>query len=61
MKEAQDRKRAKYQQLVEDGGGRNRWKTKCMQVEVGTRGFAGQSLGKACSVLGITDANRRRA
>jgi len=34
MAEAQERKRAKYQELVEDCR-RNRWRTRCMPVEVG--------------------------
>ncbi|KAK0146299.1 hypothetical protein N1851_014401 [Merluccius polli] len=60
MEEAQERKREKYQELVEDCR-RNRWKTRCMPVEVGSPGFASHSLSKAYGTLGITGANRRRA
>ena len=52
-----ERKREKYQELVEDCR-RNGWRTRCMPVEVGSRGFVSHSLSKA---LGITGANRRRA
>lgn len=38
MEEVQERKREKYQELVEDRR-RNGWKTTCMPVEVGSRGF----------------------
>ncbi|XP_059199347.1 uncharacterized protein LOC131979398 [Centropristis striata] len=60
MEEAQERKREKYQELVEDCR-RNGWKTRCMPVEVGCRGFASHSLSKAYGTLGITGVNRRRA
>lgn len=60
MEEAQERKREKYQELVEDCR-RNGWKTRCMPVEVGCRGFANYSLSKAYGTLGITGENRRRA
>ncbi len=60
MEEDQERKREKYKELVDDCL-RNRWRTKCMPVEVGSRGFASHSLSKAYGTLGITGANRRRA
>ncbi len=60
MEEAQERKREKYQELMEDCR-RNGWRTRCMPVEVGSRGFASHSLSKAYGTLGITGANRRRA
>ena len=60
MEEAQKRKREKYQELVEDCW-RNGWRTRCMPVEVGCRGFAGHSLSKAYGTLDITGANQRRA
>lgn len=41
MEEAQEKKRAKYQELVEDCH-RNGWRTTCMPVEVGSQGFASQ-------------------
>lgn len=50
MEEAHERKREKYQELVEDCR-RNGWRTRCMPVEVGTQ----------YGTLGITGANRRRA
>ncbi|CAM4608140.1 unnamed protein product [Leuciscus chuanchicus] len=53
MEEAQERKREKYQELVEDYR-RNGWRTRCMPVEVGSRGFASYSLSKAYGTLGIT-------
>ncbi|XP_057179398.1 taste receptor type 1 member 2-like [Triplophysa rosa] len=54
MEEAQERKREKYQELVEDCW-RNGWRT-----EVGSREFASHSLSNAYGTLGITGANRRR-
>ena len=60
MEEAQERKREKYQELVEDCR-RNGWRTRCMPVEVGSRGFASHSLIKAYGTMGITGANQRRA
>ena len=60
MEEAQERKREKYQELVEDCR-RNGWRTRCMPVEVGSRGFASHSLSKAYGALGIKGANRSRA
>jgi len=38
VEEAQERKRAKYQELVEDCR-KNGWRTRCMHVEVGSRGI----------------------
>lgn len=58
MEKAKERKREKYQELVEDCW-RNGWKTKCMPVEVGSRGFASHSLSKAYGTVGITGANRK--
>ncbi len=60
MEEAQGRKWEKYQELVENCR-RNGWRTRCMPVEVGSRGFASHSLSKAYSMLDITGANLRRA
>lgn len=60
MEEAQQRKRGKYEELLEVCR-RNGWKTRCMPVEVGCRGFAGNSLSKAYRMQGITGASRRRA
>ncbi len=60
IEEAQERKREKYQELVEDCR-KNGWRTRSMLVEVGSRGFASHYLSKAYSTLGITGANRIRA
>ena len=46
IEDAQERKREKYQELVEDCR-RNGWRTRCMPVEVGSQGFASHSLNKA--------------
>ncbi|XP_049336392.1 uncharacterized protein LOC125802421 [Astyanax mexicanus] len=60
IEEANERKRAKYQELVEEcrGGG---WKTFYEPIEVGCRGFAGRSLCKVLSRLGIVGAAKKRA
>lgn len=39
----------------------NGWKAKCEPMEVGCRGFAGQSLCKAYNMLGTAGTRRRRA
>jgi len=47
MEEPQERKREEeYQELVEDCH-KNGWRTRCMPVEVGSRGLAGHSHSKA--------------
>ncbi len=58
--EANERKRGKHAELVEDCC-RREWRARCMPVEVGGRGFAGKSLCKAYSLLGITGAQKRQA
>ncbi len=60
LDEAHERKRTKYEELVIDCR-KQGWKARCMLIEVGCRGFVGQSLYKTLSVLGITGAERRRA
>jgi len=60
MEEANERKRAKYSQLVEECRS-NGWRTICQPVEVGCRGFVGHSLCRAYKMLGITGASQRRA
>ncbi|KAL4008469.1 hypothetical protein ACER0C_002321 [Sarotherodon galilaeus] len=60
MEEAHERKRAKYSELVEECRS-NGWRARCQPIEVGCRGFAGQSLCRAYKMLGITGANQRRA
>lgn len=60
IEEANERKRAKYRELVEEcreGG----WRTFYEPIEVGCRGFAGRSLCKVLSRLGITGAAKKRA
>ena len=60
MEEASERKREKYAELVEECRNRG-WRARCLPIEVGGRGFAGKSLCKAYSLLGITGARKRRA
>ncbi|XP_053176235.1 uncharacterized protein LOC128359949 [Scomber japonicus] len=60
MEEASGRKREKYAELVEDCRNRG-WRARCLPIEVGGRGFAGKSLCRAYSLLGITGARKRRA
>ena len=59
MEEAHQRKLCKYQELVDDCKS-NGWKTWCLPVEVGCRGFAGQSLWQALRLLGITGMARKK-
>lgn len=58
MDEANERNRAKYQPLVEEGR-LNGWRARCEPIEC--RGFAGQSLCRVYSMLGIRGASKRRA
>ena len=60
IEEAYERKRSKYQELVEQCQ-RGGWRTRCMPIEVGCRGFAGRSLCRAYTLLGITGAEKRKA
>lgn len=60
LEEAHERKRAKYADLVEECRN-NGWRTRCQPIEVGCRGFVGQSLCRAYKMLGITGASQRRA
>lgn len=60
LQEAYKRKRAKYEGLVIDFQ-KQGWKARCMPIEVGSKGFAGQSLYRACSALGIKGVKRRKA
>lgn len=60
IEEASERKREKYADLVEECRGRG-WRARCLPIEVGVRGFAGKSLCKAFSLLGITGARKRKA
>lgn len=60
MEEANERKRAKYSELVEECQS-NGWRTRCQTIEVGCRGFVDQSLCRAYKMLGITGASQRKA
>ncbi|RXN29637.1 reverse transcriptase [Labeo rohita] len=60
MEEANERKRAKYQELVEECRSQG-WKTYCEPLEVGCRGFAGRSLCKVLTMLGLTSEAKRKA
>lgn len=60
IEEANERKRAKYAELVEECQN-NGWRARCEPIEVGCRGFAGQSLCRAYNILGIIGASKRRA
>ncbi len=60
MEEAFEQKRAKYEELA--GECRNRgWKTRCLPIEVGCRGFVGQSLCRALKLLGIRGLHKNKA
>ncbi|KAK6188376.1 hypothetical protein SNE40_004559 [Patella caerulea] len=59
IEEAYERKMAKYQQLVEDCKQRG-WRTWCLAIEVGCRGFAGQSMWRALRTLGLVGAERKK-
>lgn len=60
MEEAAERKHARYADLVEDCC-KQRWRTWCLPIEVGCRGFAGRSLCKAFHLLGITGVQKKQA
>ena len=51
MEEASERKRAKYEELAGECRSRG-WRTQCNPIEVGCRGFVGQSLIRAPKMLG---------
>lgn len=59
MEEAQERKLKKYQDLVLKSQ-QNGWKAWNLPVEVGCRGFAGQSLWRTLGILGIEGLARKR-
>ncbi|KAI8519123.1 hypothetical protein Bbelb_023800 [Branchiostoma belcheri] len=58
--EAHERKRAKYTELVIDSQKRG-WRARCAPVEVGCRGFAGQSLSRSLKLLGVRGPQLRHA
>jgi ribA/ribD-fused uncharacterized protein len=58
MEAAHERKMLKYQELTSECREKG-WKTWCMAIEVGCRGFAGQSLWRCARMLGITGKQRK--
>lgn len=60
MEEAIERKRAKYEELAGECQSKG-WKTRCNPIEVGCRGFIGQSLVRALKMLGVRGQPSRRA
>ncbi|XDV14344.1 hypothetical protein PO909_014615 [Leuciscus waleckii] len=60
MEEAFERKRAKYEELAGECRSRG-WRTRCNPIEVGCRGFVGQSLIRALKMLGVKGLHIRKA
>ena len=60
MDEANERKRSKYQELVDECR-RQGWKTIFEPLEVGCRGFAGRSLCRVFTQLGLVGEAKRKA
>lgn len=60
MEEASERKRAKYEELAGECRRRG-WRTRCNPIEVGCRGFVGQSLVRALKMLGVRELHDKRA
>ncbi|XP_062848878.1 ankyrin repeat domain-containing protein 26 isoform X2 [Trichomycterus rosablanca] len=60
VEEANERKRAKYSELVAECRSKG-WKARCEPVEVGCRGFAGQSLPHTLKLLGVKGQLCRKA
>lgn len=60
MEEAFERKRAKYEELAGECRSRG-WRTRCNPIEVGCRGFVGQSLIRALKMLGVKGLHNRKA
>jgi ribA/ribD-fused uncharacterized protein len=58
MEAAHERKMLKYQDLTAECREKG-WKTWCLAIEVGCRGFAGQSLWRCARMLGITGKPRK--
>lgn len=58
IKEANERKRAKYQELVEECRDRG-WRTFYEPIKVGWRGFAGCSLSNVLTQLGVTGVYKK--
>ena len=55
-----ERKLEKYQELVEQCKV-NKWRTACYPIEVGCRGFAGRSVCRVLSRLGMIGEKKRKA
>ena len=60
IEEAFERKRAKYEELAGECRSRG-WTTRCNPIEVGCRGFVGQSLIRALKMLGLKGLHNRKA
>lgn len=60
IKEAHERKRAEYQELIEQCQ-RQGWSARSVPIEVGSRGFVGHRLCRAFMMLGIRLAAKMRA
>lgn len=60
MEEAHERKRDKYEDLKSICQSRG-WRAMCWPVEVGCRGFLGNSLSKAYSALGLVGQKKAKA
>lgn len=60
IEEAQDRELAKYRELVEQYISQGWWAL-CKPIEVGCKGFDGQSTCKALAGLGVNKAAKREA
>ena len=60
MDTAHERKMSKYEHLVEQCR-ENGWQASCQAIEVGSRGFAANSLSKALSTIGVIGDKKRRA
>lgn len=59
IKEANERKRAKYQERVEEYRGRG-WRTFYEPIKVGCRGFAECSFWKVLTQLGVRGVYKKR-
>ena len=59
MEDAYERKKGKYQDIVDESKEKG-WKVWCMPVEVGCRGFPGQSLWRTLRVLGVIGKRRKQ-
>lgn len=59
LNEANKRKHAKYQELVDDSR-RQSWRARCERLGLGCRGFAGQSLKRGFTALSLTREAKRK-